>query len=281
MSIKDRVRELRSGIAGHLWPLRVNKLLYLGRRARHRWKRIHLTRSEFSKAISVWELGRERRLVFAEGLRVAQSVAFTRGSWGELRREYWGRAMRPPCGLPDRPRVLILGLGGGTMVQLAQQVLRPRRITAVERDPVVVQVAREFMGLDGIPGLRVVVGDVHTALTELERGEDFDLIIEDVFYRGFPDEPDAFIRSYIGDLARVLSDRGALVFNRWFRDRSGRPLDSGQERLARLLGERFEQVARQRIAQRWQNELIFAAGLRSRERRPGAAAARDRAAAGA
>jgi hypothetical protein len=144
----------RSRIKRYLWPVRVNKLRLLLRRARHEWHRVHLTDSPISGPISVWDLGPERALIFGPVRKsTAVSVVFKNGNWAELRREYWGQAMTPPFPVAVHPRVLILGLGGGTMVSLAHRVLHPQGITVVERDPVMVGVARTYMGVDDIPNV--------------------------------------------------------------------------------------------------------------------------------
>ena len=148
------------------------------------------------------------------------------------------------------------------MAHLAHQMLRPRNITAVERDPVVVEIARTYMGVDSTPDLDIRVADVHHALAELRTGEKFDLVVEDVFYLGFPTRADDFVRAYIASLADVVSATGTVAFNRWFRRWSGEKIDTGQALLARLLSERFEGVANRKVIQRWQNELIFASGLK-------------------
>jgi hypothetical protein len=249
----------RSRIKRYLWPVRVNKLRLLLRRARHEWHRVHLTDSPISGPISVWDLGPERALIFGPVRKsTAVSVVFKNGNWAELRREYWGQAMTPPFPVAVHPRVLILGLGGGTMVSLAHRVLHPQGITVVERDPVMVGVARTYMGVDDIPNVDVRVTDVHTAIAELKGGDPFDLIIDDIFYLGIPASSDDTVRAYIASLAALLSPTGGLVFNRWF----GGNRDAVLTRFAQLLGEHFAQVRRKRVGQRWENELVYASGPR-------------------
>lgn len=253
------IENLKTKIGKYLWPLRINKFIFLGRRLTHQWKRIYLTNSSISGAISIWDLGRERRLCFTEWLDpVSQSIIFTHGNWTELQREYFGHALKPPCDLPDHPRVLILGLGGGTMVHLAHQLLRPKNITAVELDPVVVEVAQTYMGINKISNLEFIVEDVHSALIKLQSHEKFDLIVEDIFYQGFPNESENFEREYLHKIFSCLNECGVLSFNRWYKSYSGKEIDGGQELLVKHLKELFEQVVCKKIAQRWQNEIIYA-----------------------
>jgi len=253
---------LAAALAGYVWPPRLNKLRYIIRRVLHRRSILEVAESPLNGRIVVTELGKERRLVFgADSQGVTQSVAFTRGSWRELQREYWGQALRPPFGLADRPRVLILGLGGGTMVHLAHRTLNPKSITVVELDPEVVRLARSHMGLDAIPGLDTRIQDARVAMKELS-GSSFDLVVDDVFFKGFPGETDDFVREYIAELSALLSPDGTVTFDRWSRTRSGHHEGADTERLVRLLEECFLRVALTRVEQRWHNELISASGLR-------------------
>jgi spermidine synthase len=142
-------------------------------------------------------------------------------------------------------------------------MLQPRQITVVELDPVVAESAKAYMGLNTIPNLRILVMDVHTALAQLSGQERFDLVIEDVFYRGMPTKTDGDVRAYIDSQASLLAENGVLVFNRWFRTWAGEKLESDQARLVACLQERFEYVVRKPVMQRWQNELFFAHGRKA------------------
>ena len=78
--------------------------------------------------------------------------------------------------------VLVLGMGGGTTVRAYRRFYPGARVTAVEIDPVIVQVAHEYMGVDRGPDLDVHVED---ARPFLEKGsEAFDVIEVDLFAGG-------------------------------------------------------------------------------------------------
>ena len=216
------LRDVRWVVGKHLWPLRVNRFRYLGRRLTHRWRLVARAESPITGVITVWDLGRERRVMFGDDPgAITQSAIFTRGGWAELRREYWGQMLQPPVQLPARPRVLVLGLGGGTIVRMVYQLTRPSIVTVVELDPVVAQIAREHMGLGSLPDLEIRIGDARDALTELTDGEPYDVVIEDVFYRGLPESDATQLNAYVESLAAVVTQDGWLVLNRWFGDWSG------------------------------------------------------------
>jgi predicted membrane-bound spermidine synthase len=78
--------------------------------------------------------------------------------------------------------VLILGMGGGTTVRGYREFYPGARLTAVEIDPLVVRVAREYMGVDDGPDLEIHVADARPFLAA-GTGR-FDVVEIDVFAGG-------------------------------------------------------------------------------------------------
>jgi len=115
---------------------------------------------------------------------------------------------------PERfRRVLILGLGGGTLLPPIRALLAPEKLIAVEMDPHHLAVAREVFSVVG-EGEQTVLGDAVAWLNAYD-GEPFDLIIEDLFApdndvvsRAVPAD-----RDWVRTLARHVSARGTLVMN--------------------------------------------------------------------
>ncbi|MBL7249548.1 hypothetical protein ACLD02_09195 [Alloalcanivorax sp. C16-2] len=110
-------------------------------------------------------------------------------------------------------RVLILGLGGGSLVPPLRALLAPERLVAVELDAHHLAVAREVFSVVQ-PGERTVLGDAVAWLKAYD-GEPFDLIIEDLFApdneavsRAVPAD-----RDWLAMLERHVSDHGTLVMN--------------------------------------------------------------------
>ena len=58
------------------------------------------------------------------------SVYPTNGDWSGVRKEYWWHALAETA-IPPRPRVLLVGLGGGTQIHIVRMLARPRELTAV------------------------------------------------------------------------------------------------------------------------------------------------------
>jgi spermidine synthase len=137
-----------------------------------------------------------------------QSVYFPGGDWAPAAREYWARALTPATRLGPRPRVLLIGLGGGTQVHLLRRALEPRRLTVVEHDPLVVEIAREWFGLGVVDGLEILCADAAVAVRRLGRRR-FDFIMDDISYAAPPARAIGLARS----LARLLAPGGAIVLN--------------------------------------------------------------------
>lgn len=164
-------------------------------------------RSPLSGRIRVVQRGRERRLLIGGEI---QSVFFPDGDWSAVEREYWARAVPPAAHLPGRPRGLLIGLGGGTQAHLLHRTLAPRLITAVERDPVVARVARDWFGLAAGGGLEILCADARTAVRHLALARRrFDYIMDDISYAAPPAEALGLARR----LAGLLAPGGVLVLN--------------------------------------------------------------------
>lgn len=92
----------------------------------------------------------------------------------------WDAIAAPILWLPPqrRRRILILGLGGGSVARLARALAPEAEIVGVELDPEVVRLSREQLDLDTLD-VQVEIAD---ALAWLEKSElSFDAILEDVF----------------------------------------------------------------------------------------------------
>ena len=92
----------------------------------------------------------------------------------------WDAIVAPLLALAPkrRRRVLILGLGGGSVARIVRALAPQARIVGVEFDPAVLEAARAHLDLDPL-GVDVVLED---ARAFLERGrERYDAIFEDVF----------------------------------------------------------------------------------------------------
>ncbi len=111
----------------------------------------------------------------------------------------------------DIHSVLLIGLGAGSVIHLLRRDLGVRApITAIEIDPVMVEVAREHFGLDRWRNLEVIVADACEWVAQSTRR--FDLVVIDAFYEA---QVPAALRTtrFATHLRERIAPGGMLVFN--------------------------------------------------------------------
>jgi spermidine synthase len=176
-----------------------------------------------------------------------QSIYFPGGDWSPASREYWGRALVSARTVRPRPRVLLVGLGGGTQVHLLRGTVAPRLITVVEHDPVVVRVAHDWFGLDALGGIELLCADAAVALRYLtEARRRFDFVVDDVSYAAPVEVAIARARR----LASLLAPGGVLVLNQHRRPAA--------QALARAISDLLPSVRLERVRPSVENVLVIA-----------------------
>lgn len=165
---------------------------------------------------------------------------------GELAtRCVWDAIAAPLLFLPPkrRRRILILGLGGGSVARLARAFAPEAEIVGVELDAEVVRLARAHFELDRL-GLRIELADAREWLAGQSRAgaraERFDAVLEDVFIgRGDAvHKPDWIPAPAHAQAAALLARGGVFVSN---------TLDE-HVRVAAAMRERFASVAEIQVA---------------------------------
>jgi spermidine synthase len=139
---------------------------------------------------------------------VVQSV--TVGERGPDDAGYWG-LMIPP----ERPeRALLLGLGGGTVAALLAKVYPGCEIVGIEREAGVLATARNELGLDEIPGLRVVEADAFTWVGQHTGSEPgtYDYVALDL-YEGGRLAAGTLGTLFLREIAALLAPQGWLAVN--------------------------------------------------------------------
>ena len=81
---------------------------------------------------------------------------------------------------PDAKRVLIVGLGGGSLVKRMWRDYPQVTIDAVEIDPVVVEVAQKYFDLPSDPRINVIAEDGRRFLAATDKT--YDIIVMDAYY---------------------------------------------------------------------------------------------------
>ncbi len=115
---------------------------------------------------------------------------------------------------PNPRRILIIGLGGGTIPRFLHSHFPEMMIDVVELDPEVVALAREYCGFEEGPRLRVHVDDGRDFI-ETSRGC-YDVIILDSFDT---DSIPAHLTTleFLGAVRNALAPEGIAIANVWGR----------------------------------------------------------------
>jgi len=116
------------------------------------------------------------------------------------------------CTLHEPRSILLLGLGGGTVLRQIRAFLPDVRMVAVEIDIEMVRLARTYMELDDLR-VEVVEGDAYRYLEQ--NAEAFDVVIDDLYRCGDRDveRPRAVGAEAVRKLCRHLAPGGILVMN--------------------------------------------------------------------
>jgi protein-L-isoaspartate O-methyltransferase len=196
-----------------------------------------------SGRIRVVDYRRERRLIVGGAILSTYPLD---GDWSAIEREYWWQGVAS-VRFPPRPRVLLVGLGGGTQAHLIHRLTTPRLITVIERDEIIVDVARRWFGLAELGPMEFYCGEAETTAGALaQAGRRFDFVMEDAAYADVHDRSRAMVES----LVPLVASRGTLVVNRHRRGDAGA--------LARMLRRRFARLRLHRVRREGENVLIFA-----------------------
>jgi spermidine synthase len=214
------------------------------------------TVSAMSGRVRVIDYRRERRLVVRGAIL---SVLPLDGDWSAVEREYWWHALTL-VNFRARPAALLVGLGGGTQAHLLARVTSPRLVTAVERDPVILNVAHEWFGLGALGPMEFVCAEASQAMQTFARQRRrFDFIMEDAAYG---DESERAMPLAVG-LATLVAPGGTLVVNRHRR--------GDAREVAEALAPAFAEVRLRRVRREAENVLVSCARPIRRRRNPDSA----------
>ena len=125
--------------------------------------------------IRVIDRGNQRALYFDDDKYVQTLI--DRNAPYRLQHAYARTMMAGLAYPPETSSVLIIGLGGGAVVQFLNRNFPEMRVDAVEIDPQVVAVARDYFGTTSGPRTRIFVGDGREYLQRAS--ERYDLIVLD------------------------------------------------------------------------------------------------------
>ena len=114
---------------------------------------------------------------------------------------------------PTPKRILIIGLGGGTLPMALQALVPDAKIDCVEIDPTVVEVAKRFFYFVPAAGTRIVTEDGRVFVKHaLQDGARYDLVMLDAFDREYIPEH-MLTKEFLTEVTGLLTEDGVLAAN--------------------------------------------------------------------
>jgi spermidine synthase len=135
-------------------------------------------------------------------------------SYGNLQR-VWDKVLQR-IDLKNINRILILGMGAGSSIQLLREKYNyDRKIVAIELDPVIVEIARDEFGIRPDKNLRIETTDAAEYVRR--KTHKFDLILIDLFIDN--KVPDILLqRPFWENTAEKTAPGGIILFNAFLDD---------------------------------------------------------------
>lgn len=174
---------------------------------------IHVEPSAFSPIV-VYEENRERCMTFGS-VRASggRQTCIDLREPDRLVFPYTRMMLSALFAQPDPGRVLIVGLGGGTLPGALARLLPQAVIDTVEIDPAVVKVAERHFGYAVSPRQRVFVQDGRAFVqAAAARGERYDLVMLDAFDVNYI-PPHLLTREFLQEVRSLLAPGGVLAAN--------------------------------------------------------------------
>lgn len=112
---------------------------------------------------------------------------------------------------PTVETILILGLGGGTLAELAERYWPESKVTGVDIDAEMVRMGRKHLGLDRVKNLEIHISDAIKWLKGNKKKE-FDIILIDL-YQGTEIPPEFRTENFIKMVKARAAKNGIVAFN--------------------------------------------------------------------
>ena len=179
-------------------------------------KVIYETESKYNGNIKVVEFGDVRRLVVDN---ISQSISPHSPHTHKL---YWGKMLHLlKENFTHLNEVLLLGLGGATLVHLIHQEFPDVTTTSVEIDQTMVDIANNYFNLSTVANNRIIVDDALRVVIEPHnfniRENQFNVVIVDIYVgEKYPDLGKT--GNFIGNLKKLVAPEGMIIFNRIYRE---------------------------------------------------------------
>jgi spermidine synthase len=141
---------------------------------------------------------------------------------GGIIKSIWQKPLKK---VKNAERVLLLGLGGGTVVHLIKERFPEVKITALEIDSEIIKIGKKYFGLEKVKNLKII----NTEAIKWVFGYDiskyrskFDLILVDLYLgEKFPKK--AMNDQFLKNLKKILAPQGTVILN-WLKNKEAKEI---------------------------------------------------------
>lgn len=146
---------------------------------------------------------------------------------GPMAEEVWRQAIKeistldktrhmPKFGKGTELNILILGLGGGSLVKLIDKYFPQAKIIGVEIDPIMVELGKKYLDLARIKNLEIIIDDAVSCINISKHlYKKFDLILVDL-YVGDKISENCQSELFLRNIKKFLTKSGVVIFNRLY-----------------------------------------------------------------
>jgi spermidine synthase len=174
---------------------------------------IHTEKSLYREVL-VYEEGGERCMCFTRQCRIGRQSCVLLNDPHRFALNYTRMMMAGTLFTGPAPqRVLIVGLGGGSIPTALREILPQAQIDVVEIDPAVTKVARRFFNFREDAKMKVTELDGRVFVKRAQRaGTRYDVVMLDAFDHEYIPEH-LLTREFLAEVKSLLSPQGVLVAN--------------------------------------------------------------------
>ena len=174
---------------------------------------IHSEKSLYREVL-VYEEDGERCMCFTRQCRIGRQSCINLATPKRFALNYTRMMMAGTLFTGPAPnRVLIIGLGGGSIPTALREILPQAQIDVVEIDPAVTRVARKYFNFREDPKMKVTEVDGRVFVKRALRSSDkYDVIMLDAFDHEYIPEH-LLTREFLAEVKSLLSPQGVLVGN--------------------------------------------------------------------
>jgi spermidine synthase len=134
-----------------------------------------------------------------------QSGGFTLSMWEKAIKKFKNEKLKIK-------NCLVLGVGGGTVINILKKYFPDIYITGIEIDPIMKKIARKYFDIIPNNSTNIIVADAFSWLENKSKALLFDLIIIDL-YIGRLNPAEAREESFLIRLKKLLTKKGIILFN--------------------------------------------------------------------